>query len=346
MESATFSQVLAGPSGEYYNYFDAGLGGFHSLAHFGLLGWFSARSGDPVDWPAYETLLKEELKEARQVKGSRLFPVHFLNCAMLNTEHSETFQWPEVWSGGGEEPLVVFRDRENHKDAFFLAAKGGMAGDNHGNMDAGSFILEADGVRWSLDPGNQGYHELEQILGMELWDNSQDSKRWSLLTKNNFGHSTLTVNGEKFRVDGRVALIRMDLRPAWPECTFGMTPLYGEAVKKAERSFTRPSASKLRIKDQLIFSEKTENLSWQMITQADIQIEKDRLVLRQEGKQLVLKPVFEVPYELNVVDLSPPPLSYDKDIPGLKRIELRVDRDSFPGGTGELIVELSTHTSR
>ena len=45
MESAVFSQVLAGPSGEFYNYFDASLGGFQSLVHFGLLSWFAARSG-------------------------------------------------------------------------------------------------------------------------------------------------------------------------------------------------------------------------------------------------------------------------------------------------------------
>ncbi|MEN8201065.1 MAG: heparinase II/III family protein [Bacteroidota bacterium] len=341
MESAVFSQVLAGPSGKYYNYFDASLGGFHSLAHFGLLAWFSGRSGDPVDWHAYEKLLEEELKDPRYMKATRFFSTHFLNCALQNTELTQEYRWPEVWSGGGEEPIVVFRDRENDRDAFFLAAKGGRAADNHGNMDAGSFIFELDGVRWSLDPGNQNYNELEQLLGMELWNNGQESKRWSLLTKNNFGHSTLTVNGEMHRVDGRVALVGKDIRSACPEFTFGMTPLYGGALKKAERSFARPSASVLRIRDELIFSDKTKNLSWQMITRADVKIEKDRVILRQEGKQLLLTPVLEVPYELNVVELSPPPLDYDKDIPGLKRIELLVERESFSGNAGEIVIELS-----
>ena len=65
MESALFSQVLAGPSGEYYNYFDAGLEGFHSLAHFGLLSWFSHRSGDPLDWETYGKVLKSELHDPK-----------------------------------------------------------------------------------------------------------------------------------------------------------------------------------------------------------------------------------------------------------------------------------------
>jgi hypothetical protein len=209
-------------------------------------------------------------------------------------------------------------------------------------MDAGSFIFEVKGVRWSVDPGNQAYHELEQKIGMDLWNNAQESKRWSLLTKNNFGHSTLTVNGEKHRVDGRVSLVRNDIRSANPEFTFEMTPLYGKALKRAERSFARLSDSLLRIRDELFFSEESKSLSWQLITRADVVMERDRLILRQEGKQLFLSPVLEVPYEVRVVELSPPPLDYDKNIPGLKRIELRVDRESFPGETGSIVVELST----
>jgi hypothetical protein len=45
-----FSQVLAGPSGEYFNFFDSGLGGFQSMTHFGLLAWFAKRFGEGLDW--------------------------------------------------------------------------------------------------------------------------------------------------------------------------------------------------------------------------------------------------------------------------------------------------------
>jgi hypothetical protein len=340
MESAVFSQVLAGPSGAYYNYFDASLEGFHSMAHFGLLSWFSRRSGDPIDWLAYEQVLKEEAENSGDVKATRFFSTHFLNCALLNTGAGGAFRWPEVWSGEGEEALVVFRDRENKRGSFFLAAKGGMAADNHGNMDAGSFIFEVKGVRWSVDPGNQNYHELEQLMGMELWNRAQESKRWSLLTKNNFGHSTLTVNGEMHRADGRVAMVAKDVRSASPEFTFGMTPLYGDKLNLAERSFSRPSESVLRIRDEFVFSEKTKDLRWQMITRAEVRMETEHLILQQDGKQILLTPLMEVPYQVEVVDLSPPPLDYDKNIPGLKRIEFRVDRKSFPGNRGSMVLEL------
>jgi len=342
MESAIFSQVLAGPSGEFYNYFDASLGGYQSLVHFGLLSWFAARSGEGLDWIAYEGLLNKELNNPRNISGTRLFSTHFLSTVCADRDMEEVYAFPDVWSGGGEEPIVIFRDRENDKDAFFLAAKGGRAADNHGNMDAGSFIFEIDGVRWSVDPGNQSYGELEQIIGEKLWDTSQVSQRWSLLTKNNFGHSTLSVNGEMHLADARSQLIREERRTANPEATFDLTPLFGKNLEMAQRSFIRVSDHSLRIRDQFVFSPKTQNLTWQLITQAEVKIKNKKATLYQDGKELYLQVISEEPYEVNVVNLSPPPLSYDKNIEDLKRIEIRVDRKAFQGNSGQLIVDLTT----
>ena len=33
----------------------------------------------------------------------------------------------------------------------------------HGNMDAGTFVFELNGVRWVVDPGNQSYYPLNKI---------------------------------------------------------------------------------------------------------------------------------------------------------------------------------------
>ena len=61
-------------------------------------------------------------------------------------------------------------------------------------------------------------------------------------------------------------------------------------------------------------------------------------------KRLYLKVISEVPYEIEVVNLSPPPLSFDKNIEGLKRIEIRVERKAFQNHSGQLTVDLTTHT--
>ncbi|MCK5067916.1 MAG: heparinase II/III family protein [Bacteroidales bacterium] len=342
MESAIFSQVLAGPSREYFNYFDSGLGGFQSVTHFGLLSWFAYRSGDGLDWNSYASVLEAELNASIPRKGPRFFPAHFLNLAKLERENGEEFKWPETWSGGGEEPIVVMRDRFNIDEAFFLAAKGGRAADNHGNMDAGSFVFELDGVRWSVDPGNQDYNTLEQLMGGALWNRAQDSRRWSLLTKNSFGHSTLTVNGEMHLADARATLVRCEMRGARPEFIFDLSGLFGDNLQSAKRTFTRLSDTRLGIRDEVVFSPETLTLTWQMMTRAEVKIEKDRIELEQEGATLYLTIPGVTPFEVNVVSLSPPPLSFDKDIQGLKRLEIQWKSEDFTGKAATLFIELDS----
>ncbi len=342
MESAVFSQVMAGPSGDYYNFFDSGLEGFHSMTHMGLLAWFASRSGSGFDWSSYASLLEQERLKFSQIRSTRFYPVHFLNLVQLDNENQTAFQWPGIWSGGGNEPVVILREGQNQVGSFFLAAKGGRAADNHGNMDAGSFVFELNGVRWSVDPGNQNYNTLEQIMGGELWNSAQDSRRWDLLTKNSGGHSTLVLNGEKHLADARVPLVRRELRGSIPIFTFDLTALYGDNVQRAHRTFSKQSAGRLRISDELVFSTLTENLTWQMLTRADVWEVEGGVELRQDGEKIGLKIQSGVPYEVKVVSLYPPPLSYDKEIEGLKRLEIHWKREAFPGDKAILNVELES----
>jgi hypothetical protein len=142
--------------------------------------------------------------------------------------------------------------------------------------------------------------------------------------------------------DARAPLIRREMRNKWPEFTFEMTDLYGENIQHAERSFTRISDTRLQIRDKVTFSPDTRTLTWQMITQAEVDIRKGGVMLEQEGKSLSLSIPGEVPYEVSVTSLSPPPLSYDKDIPGLKRLEIQWNREDFSGQSATLIVEFGT----
>jgi arylsulfatase A-like enzyme len=340
-ESAMFSQVLAGPSGEYFNYFDAGLEGYRSIAHFGLLSWFALHAGTEVDRDAFGRLLEDAANRRDGHYGGRFFTLYFLNAAALDQDAGNGFVPPAVWAGRGEEPVCILRDPGGGRDAFFLAAKGGRAADNHGNMDAGSFIFELNGVRWSVDPGNQNYNILEQIMGDALWDQGQDSRRWSLLTKNNFGHSTLTVNGEMYLADARASMTEVDEDAGTPGVTFDLTPVFGASLASASRSFIKISDRVLQVRDRLVFSPLTRTITWQLITRAGVKVKQRGAVLEQDGEQLALNVSASAPCSIDVVGLCPPPLPYDKEIPGLKRLEVRFDRSDFPGNSGEILVELS-----
>ena len=96
----------------------------------------------------------------------------------------------------------------------------------------------------------------------------------------------------------------------------------------------------LHVSDEVTFSPETRNLTWQLITRADIEIEGDGATLRQDGATLHMRVSSEAPCHIRVVSLDPPPLPYDKRIEGLKRLEVTWDRGDFPGDRALLQVDL------
>jgi oligo-alginate lyase len=68
-------------------------------------------------------------------------------------------------------------------------------------MDIGSFVMEANDVRWAMDLGSSDYNTLE-TNGVDLWNMSQTSERWDVFRYNNMAHNTLTFNGKKQLVAG------------------------------------------------------------------------------------------------------------------------------------------------
>ena len=109
---------------------------------------------------------------------------------------------PLHWSSEGEVPITIHRSSWTDPNATFVGFKGGSPSANHGQMDIGSFVLDADGVRWAMDLGAEGYHGIES-RGMNLWDRSQDSDRWTIFRQCNAGHNTLVIDGQLQRAAGR-----------------------------------------------------------------------------------------------------------------------------------------------
>ena len=156
----------------------------------------------------------------------------------------------------------------------------------------------------------------------------------------------MTVNNMMHLAEARATLIRADRRKSNPEVTFDLTSLFGKNIKQANRTFSRTGKDNLRIRDEVVFSPQTNTLTWQMMTQAEVKVKKNQIVLNQDGQELYLHIVSEEPFEVNVIKLSPPPLPYDKDIPELQRIEITWKRKSFEGDSGQVVVDLSTNATQ
>ncbi len=314
MESATYKYMTTNtPSGWFYNFADCK----DQPVVDGdiVIGWFATQTGKSMFYDKAQFLTP-----AKDIRLSYL-----IGAAMSwISQYEETSKDnpPTQWVGRGKTPIAVFKGEGDNSDYYF-AAKGGCGAVSHGNMDAGSFIFELNGVRWSIDPGIQSYMIGEQ--GFDLWRQCQDCQRWELLTKNNFGHSTLTINSQRHKVDG-YALVEDYKAGEKPMVSFDLSPTFEGQLKSAYRKFTKDSGRSLIIEDNIEPNDSTSMVTWQMVTQADVAITDSGVTLSQDGKKLAILNISHPEIAFNVVSLDPPPHRLDKQMDNLKRIELNIPR--------------------
>lgn len=332
MKSADFRLLSIAPSGTFFNYADCG----DSIGEDGdiPLAWFAVRTGNSMYLDKQSYLHSPESYEKLQ----RMVGIGLVWLSQFEPKTETSL--PLAWKGDGSNPIVIFRGGANDPSKYYFGGKGGKAtSTTHGNMDAGSFVFELNGVRWVIDPGNQDYNALEKT-GFDLWNSCQDCQRWTLLTKNNFGHSTVSVNNALFVNDGFARLI--DFKDGEkPEASFNLSPVYGKMMKSATRKFVKDSPTSLVIEDNFETSAETNLITWQLITTADVEITKVGALLKQNGKELKLENLSLPELTVSVVSLYPAPLKLDRQIEGLKRIEIRVPAYLFESGKGQIKVRLS-----
>ncbi|CAH1001997.1 hypothetical protein LEM8419_02912 [Neolewinella maritima] len=316
MASAMFRTLSQAPSGDYYNYgdsrADAGTNGAEILA------WFAAETQQPAYYQE-NTLDRVYVANRASTRFSAIaFP--WVVRAMQRVGNTPNDDLPLAWSAAGANPISFLRDAS--EPTFFLAAKGGRASISHGNMDAGSFVFELDGVRWSVDLGIQEYNALEQ-LGFDLWSDGQDAPRWTLISKNNFNHSTLTVNESLHRVDGYAPLQQTSAN----SLRIDLSDVFAGQLDAASRSFTKTGPRSLLVSDTLDTSAATESVTWQLMTTANVTLTPYGARLRQGDQWLDVRIEQPAGLQFSVTRLNPPPLSYDMRVSGLQRLELHIPPD-------------------
>lgn len=330
-ESAIFRVLSTAPSKLLFNYADCAEEP-ERYTDF-TLSWFASKTGNIAYLNEEKFMLPpEELGRISRLAGAGL-------VWTAQFEEKETRKIPTAWKGEGANPIVVFTGGEHNTNGYYLGGKGGRGTVNHGNMDAGSFIFELNGVRWVIDPGNQSYGLLERA-GFDLWGRCQECDRWKLITKNNFGHSTISVNNELHVTDGLATIIDFEDGDI-PEATIDMTATFKGQLKSAQRRFVKDSPTSLLIEDQIEISKNTKMIVWQLMTTADVDVVDTGAILTKDGKKLKLENLSHSDFDISVVSLYPAPLKLDKQIEGLKRLEIRIPAWTIEGEKTKIQVRLS-----
>jgi hypothetical protein len=336
-DSAVFRLLMNAPSDWYYNYADCG--DKRTDNPDVTLAWFASKSGDELLFERNRFMQSpEKIGRLRRLNGAGL-------VWLSQYEKQKESELPSSWKGEGANPIAVFTGGSNDPYSYYLGCKGGSGTVNHGNMDAGSFIFEINGERWVTDPGNQAYHDLEKT-GFDLWNKSQDSQRWTLLNKGNYGHSTITINNQLHKVDGKATIVDFK-QGEKPEVTFDLTPVFEGVLKSSKRKFTKESPTSLLIDDLIEINESTETITWQLITTFDIKVTGEGAIISKPEyssitpqKKLFVENISHPNISMKVISLDPPPLELDRRIEGLKRLELNIPTAQIDGGELEIKVRL------
>lgn len=309
LAAAAAQMQLTGPTGWPFNFSDNHTTGpIYQPWQF----WFARRLNQPSLVHFQQQRLRESIMAG---KYDNAFPwlAKWLNDMPAGSPNPDL---PLAWHGNGENPVGVFRTSWSDPDALYLAFKGGQANNSHGHMDAGSFVLDAGGVRWASDLGSQSYYSIES-QGWGLWDSSQSGERWRVYRLNNHSHNTLTLGGQLHQSAGRAEITSFGTNNA----TVDLSPVFKPQARSVIRHFSF-QPDKVDIRDEIAGAAKGLDVRWQMLTRADIDLTRNEAVLRQDGKILRARIVAPTDARFEKAAAEPPTDGVNEPNPGFALLQV------------------------
>jgi len=233
------------------------------------------------------------------------------------------------WAGHGAMPVAFFRSAWDDPKATYLGIKGGSPNLSHAHMDVGSFVLEADGIRWAMDLGMENYHRLEQV--MDMWNQRQTSERWNVFRLGSESHNILRFDGAAQQVEGRGELISYSESSA--TAIIEMTSVYSHKATSVQRGVRLISDGSVTFQDEWTIGEESVVVAWQMLTEAEhISVSNNVIQLKQNGQTLNLHVLLPAQVTIQTEDVSELTMPYEIANPGLKRITIRCSASANSNG--------------
>ncbi|HEY4290923.1 MAG TPA: heparinase II/III family protein [Puia sp.] len=334
LKTAGFLENMTGPTGKPFNFSDAGGSGESEPAMF----WFAQKNADPsLLWVERSRLLNEDPKKHVY---DRLLPAMMIWGSGLAIENTQP-PAATMWVGRGKNPVALMRTSWTDPSAIYVAMKGGSGSINHAHMDVGSFVMDADGVRWAMDLGAQEYESLES-KGLQIWGRNQNAQRWTVFRYENQAHNTLTINNQHQQVAGYAPITASSASPDLMYATTDLSEIYKGSLAGAQRTIAIVDKKYVVVSDIIRASDTAATIRWTMVTPATVKITgPGSAELTKDGHRLLLSvassdgagistngaPTSGAPASGAAGNLTmktwptdPPPNSYDAPNPGTIRV--------------------------
>jgi oligo-alginate lyase len=327
LKTADYNNQMVAPSGEDVNYSDYYVENLNEP----IMLWFARETGQPDlmgDEMADLARLEDRIRNGKQtlsgklVLQSRHMPFELLWWDPKLLTAKTTPMAPLHWTAQGEMPIGVMRSGWGDPKASFVTLKGGTPHYSHGHMDIGSFILEAQGVRWAVDLGTESYGNM-RAAKLDLWDYSQDSNRWSTFRVGPEGHNILRFSDHRQVVAGKGEVRVLKPFKGGVGNIADLSSVYAGQAQSVTRTLKLLDNKTVSISDEWILGDKPSEVSFQWLTKASVTKTKDGFLLQQDGQTLRLK--IKAPHALSwaIEDVSTSKAIQDSDNKDLKRLMIK-----------------------
>ena len=176
---------------------------------------------------------------------------------------------------------MFLQSQQGGENALYLAAKGGKGTLDHQQLDAGAFVVDANGERWGIDLGSENY------FLPKFFEKEAGGTRWTYYRNTNKSHSTLVIGDGIQYPDGESKFIDFKADMAQPFAILDLSETYKEA-KKINRGFKLLSDDQILIRDEINF-DNPNTVRWGMMTDAKVELLGNKAVLSKNGKKFYLQ---------------------------------------------------------
>ena len=280
-DTGFFPLHINGPAGSF-NWGDGGSG----KAASPILYWFAARFNTPA-LSVYQLALDS---------GSPLSLIWY-DPANVTADVYSGLDLSVCLKSDAHEELAVFRSSYTDSNALYAAIKSGWNTSSHTDLDTGTFVLDALGVRWAEDLGGDYYNSAG------YWDMDSNGGRWTCYRKRAEGQNTLSINAgttaffDKDSITDQYVGAKTDIKTFSADENGGTAAIdMSEAYRYTHYRVTSAvrtmqmfdSRTKIMLKDEIKGSGPL-NIYWFMHTKADIDISADgrTATLKRGGKTLL-----------------------------------------------------------
>lgn len=317
LTSVDYRQQMIGPTGKFFDYGDSGEGVYFTS----ILFWFARELHRPDLW-------KSELARlpAPEAAAGNLCALALVWRDPAADNQPAAAPRTTRWLGRGQVPVVALRSALDDPKAVFVAFKAGSPSASHAHMDVGGFVMEADGVRWAVDPGKEDYNFVESSGG-KLGDLAGGG-RFDVFLIGPDAHNILRFGSTRQRTASRAAFSASRLTGANPFVVADLTDTYKDQVVSVHRGVCLRDDRRVLLRDEWTAGPIEGipwNVAWQWLTRAQAEADATGATLRDGGKTLRLRVLAPAKFTVAVEDASQPVHPYDAPNPGLKRIVVRTD---------------------